>query len=312
MSADQRRWPPERLLRVIEVVVAVATVGLVGFFGSYFAWRQMGAEERQAQASETQVIIQSRAASLSCRTRLQELQIADELVEWTANELYKELFQQVTEYLAQNKDASYISALEAVLPLTHTIVSVPPPILLIDISNSGDVMAEDVRIFMEWDREIASDISVPKHEGCIIEEGGEAHSSVRILCERLVPGDTLSIKVPSNWGPEESMTERIVLTSRYEFDVLLKLKRAELEGLLVLKVEGAELILPEATRPYIFEPEDLWVSAASLPGASPLPASLSKAELTFYWQPSTTSWSATVTYPEDRVDCSASGSSIRR
>ena len=108
------------------------------------------------------------------------------------------------------------------------------------------------------------------------------------------------------------MTERIVLTSRYEFDVLLKLKRAELEGLLVLKVEGAELILPEATRPYIFEPEDLWVSAASLPGASPLPASLSKAELTFYWQPSTTSWSATVTYPEDRVDCSASGSSIRR
>jgi hypothetical protein len=309
MSADRRRWLRENWLQVIEVLAVGVVIGSIGL---WLAHRAMRAEERQAQAEETQVMIQSRAASLSCRARLQEPDIPEELLEQTANELYEDLFQQVPEYLAQNKDASYISALEAVLPLTQTIASVPPPILLIDISNNGDAMAEDVSIFMEWDREIASDISVPKHEECIIEKGGEGHSFVRILCERLVPGDTLSIKVPSNWGPEESMTERIVLTSRHKFDLLLELKQAELEELPLLKGEGAELILPEAIRPYLYNPEDLWLALHSLPGAPPLPASLGKAELTFYWQPSTTTWSATVTYPEGRADCSASGSSIRR
>jgi len=309
MSSDRWRWLGENWLRLINILGVLV---LTGFLGSYVSIRIMRAEERQAQASETQVVTQSRAASLSCRTRLQEPQISEELVERTANELYEDLFQQVTEYLAQNKDASYISALEAVLPLTQTIVSVPPPILLIEVTNSGDAMAEDVSIFMEWDREIASDISMPQHEECIIKDGGEGHSSVRILCKRLVPQDTLSVKAPSNWGPEESMTERIVLTSRRKFDVLLKLKQAELKPGSILKVEGTELILPEAFRSYFYERDGNLVSFLSVLGVSPPPASLSKAELTFYRQPSTTSWSATVTYPEGKASCTPVGSSILR
>ena len=307
MSADRRRWLRENWLQVIQILVVGV---LIGGIGLYVAFRVLRAEERQAQAGETQVMIQSRAASLSCRTILQEPQIPEELLERTANELYKDLFQQVTEYLAQNKDASYISALEAVLPLTQTIVSVPAPALLIDISNSGQAMAEDVRISMEWDREIASDISIPKHEECIIEDGGEGHSFVRILCKRVVPQDTLSVKVPSNWGPGESMTERIVLTSRYKFDMLLK--QAEPKELSVRRGEGAEITLPGVDTSYIYGPEGYLVSFLSLLGVSPLPASLSKAELTFYWQPSTTDWSAMVTYPEGKVPCTAFGSSIRR
>jgi len=306
MSADRRRWLRKNWLQVIQILVVGA---LIGGIGLYVAFRVMRAEERQAQTGETQVMIQSRAASLSCRARLQEPQIPEELLEQTANELYKDLFQQVAEYLAQDKDASYISALEAVLPLTRTIVSVPAPTLLIDISNSGQAMAEDVRISMDWDREIASDISIPKHEECIIEDGGEGQSFVRILCKRVVPQDTLSVEIPSIWGPEESMTERIVLTSRHKFDMLLE---AELKELSVRKGEGAELILPEASTSYIYEPGGNFVSVPSLSAVSPLSASLSKAELTFYWQPSTTDWSARVTYPEKKVSCTAVGSSIRR
>lgn len=128
-------------------------------------------------------------------------------------QLIESFFAQVYQYTRNRPDATYLEAIDSLLPLTATLPARSLVAVTI-ISNNGQTTVTKVRAFLTTDRPITS-FDVRSLEPYTRLKGGVGENELTIELDRIVAGNAVTITLASQIAESNKQLDQIVLQSTY-------------------------------------------------------------------------------------------------
>jgi len=162
--------------------VAVTAVGVIATLAGAFYAR------RQYQVAREQLELQKTAPALECVVYWPRDPVApdEETLATEVDALYNAFFNEVSEFLAQNPQCTYVEALDSILPISRQLPEPPENQVRVAIRNVGQSSERFVRVCLTASDETIVDIDPPEGITCEITTGGLYHKHITYTCDELV------------------------------------------------------------------------------------------------------------------------------